>query len=51
MEWKILKNGVVWEDRIDNEDWANATMEEYKAEDPEAEYEVLPMTPAELARY
>lgn len=50
-EWKILKNGIIYEDRLPSEDWAIQTAEEFKESDPTATFEVFQMTQEEIDHY
>lgn len=50
-EWKILKDGKIFTDRINSEELANATVEEYLELYPDSEFEFLEMTQDEIDKY
>lgn len=51
-EWKILKNGKTWEDRIhQGEDWAEQTRQEYEQDFPDDEWTMEEMTEEEIKAY
>lgn len=52
VEYKILKNEQLWEDRITHgEDWAKQTMEEYINKYPNEQWELQVMTEEEILSY
>lgn len=51
-EYKILRDGKLWEDRIDiSEDWANQVRDEYEGKEPLHEWTVEEMTKEEIEAY
>ena len=50
-EYKILKDSVLWDDRINSEDDCVERIEEYELKFPDSKFEYLEMSQEEIEAY